>query len=328
MNGLTWTYPWVLWFLLLLPAVGWWGWRRSKRCVRLAVAEELGDLPRSWRVRLWTAPLALRLSAMACLLVALALPVKVRTQEDVTTWGVDMMMLLDVSTSMQVRDVKPDRITAARNILHEFVLGRPHDRMGLIAFAGFPLLRCPLVADRELLARLVDSSSNRGFEDGTAIGDALLTAAVRLRDTKAKSRVVVLLTDGANNMGSVDPVTAARALAAKGIRVYTIGVGKEGAFEGEFVLPDGRKVNGRIESDLDEKSLSEIARITGGRYWRALDRDAIKNAYATIDKLEKSRVESHRYYQREPRHAPWVWAALVLLALSVLLERTVFRRMP
>jgi Ca-activated chloride channel family protein len=270
----------------------------------------------------------LRLLAIGALIVAAALPVKVRTVEEVSTWGVDMVLLLDVSTSMQARDVKPDRIGAARAILHDFVLGRTHDRMGLVAFAGFPLLRCPLVADRELLARLIDSTDNRGFQDGTAIGDALLSAANRLRDTRSHSRVVVLLTDGASNAGSVDPVTAARALAAKGIRVYTIGVGKEGDFTGSFTLPDGRTVQGTLQSDLDEKSLSEIARITGGRFWRALDRDALKKAYEAIDALEKSKVESKRYYHREPRHAPWIWAALGLLALSILLERTWLRRLP
>ena len=328
MREVEWTHAWVLWTLLLLPLLGWLGLRSGHRAPRLLVPEDLSTLPRSWRARLWGAPLVLRLLAIGCLVVVMALPVKVRSMEDVTTWGVDMMLLLDVSTSMQVKDVKPDRITAAKDIMHRFVLGRPHDRMGLIAFSGWPLLRCPLVADREMLARLVDSTDNRGFEDGTAIGDALLSAAVRLQGSKAHSKVVVLLTDGASNMGSVDPVTAARALAAKGIRVYTIGVGKQGTYEGDFVLPDGKKVHGQVASDIDEKALAEIARITGGRFWRAMDRNAIDDAYKAIDRMEKSRVESKRYYQREPRHAPWLWAALFLLAGSILLERTAFRRLP
>ncbi|MEN9354655.1 MAG: hypothetical protein RL318_1980 [Fibrobacterota bacterium] len=328
MRELSWTHPWILWFLAILPLLGWWAWRNARKGPRLLVPEALDSLPRSFRARIWATPMLLRLLAIGALIVAAALPVKVRTVEEVSTWGVDMVLLLDVSTSMQARDVKPDRIGAARAILHDFVLGRTHDRMGLVAFAGFPLLRCPLVADRELLARLIDSTDNRGFQDGTAIGDALLSAANRLRDTRSHSRVVVLLTDGASNAGSVDPVTAARALAAKGIRVYTIGVGKEGDFTGSFTLPDGRTVQGTLQSDLDEKSLSEIARITGGRFWRALDRDALKKAYEAIDALEKSKVESKRYYHREPRHAPWIWAALGLLALSILLERTWLRRLP
>lgn len=328
MRELSWTHPWALWTLLLLPVLFWWAWKMAHRGPRLLVPEPVDTFPRSFRSRIWALPLGLRVLAVGALIVAAALPVKVRTVEEVSTWGVDMMLLLDVSTSMQARDVKPDRIGAARTILHDFVLGRPHDRMGLVAFAGFPLLRCPLVADRELLARLIDSTDNRGFEDGTAIGDALLAAANRLKDRHSRSRVVVLLTDGASNAGSVDPVTAARALAAKGIRVYTIGVGKEGDFTGTFTLPDGRQVNGTLQSDLDEKSLSEIARITGGRFWRALDRDALKKAYETIDGLEKSKVESKRYYQREPRHLPWLWAAFGLLTLSVLLERTWLRRLP
>lgn len=328
MRELSWTHPWALWTLLLLPVLFWWAWRMAHRGPRLLAPESIDTFPRSFRSRIWALPLGLRVLAVGALIVAAALPVKVRTVEEVSTWGVDMMLLLDVSTSMQAKDVKPDRIGAARTILHDFVLGRPHDRMGLVAFAGFPLLRCPLVADRELLARLIDSTDNRGFEDGTAIGDALLAAANRLKDRHSRSRVVVLLTDGASNMGSVDPVTAARALAAKGIRVYTIGVGKEGDFTGTFTLPDGRQVNGTLQSDLDEKSLSEIARITGGRFWRALDRDALKKAYETIDGLEKSKVESKRYYQREPRHLPWLWAAFGLLTISVLLERTWLRRLP
>lgn len=329
MRELSWTHPWLLWTLLLLPLLAWGAWKRARSgAPRLLSAQGFEGLPRSLRERVWALPLGLRVLAVGLLIVAAALPVKVRTVEEVSTWGVDMMLVLDVSTSMQARDVKPDRIGAARVILRDFVLGRPHDRMGLVAFAGFPLLRCPLVADREMLARLVDSTDNRGFEDGTAIGDALLSAANRLKDRKARSRVIVLLTDGASNMGSVDPVTASRALAAKGIRVYTIGVGKEGDFTGTFTLPDGRQVQGTLQSDLDEKSLSEIARITGGRFWRALDREALKKAYQAIDALEKSKVESKRYYQREPRHMPWIWAALGILTFSVLLERTWLRRLP
>ncbi len=329
MRELSWTHPWLLWTLLLLPLLAWGAWKRSRTgSPRLLSAVGFEGLPRSFKERVWALPLGLRVVAVGLLVVAAALPVKVRMVEEATTWGVDMMLVLDVSTSMQAKDVKPDRIGAARSILHDFVLGRPYDRMGLVAYAGFPLLRCPLVADRELLARLIDSTNNWGFEDGTAIGDALLSAANRLTDRKARSRVIVLLTDGASNMGTVDPVSAARALAAKGIRVYTIGVGREGNYTGSFTLPDGRQVNGTLQSDLDEKSLSEIARVTGGRFWRALDRDALKKAYEVIDALEKSKVESRRYYQREPRHMPWIWLALGLLTVSVLLERTWLRRLP
>jgi Ca-activated chloride channel family protein len=329
-HGIDWQNPWVFWLLLLLPLFVWIGWKSRARAPRMFhPGFPRGFHPRAGiRRRISSLPLWLRLLALACLLVGLARPVIRTPWSEDSVNGVDIVLMLDVSTSMQIRDVSPNRIEAARRIMADFIAGRDRDRMGLVAFAGHPVTRCPLTTDREVLRDLLDSTSNQDMDDGTAIGDALMMAGNRLRKSMTKSKVVVLLTDGQNNMGAMDPLAAARVLATEGIRVYTIGLGTEGVFEQEFKLPDGQVVRGKVQSDMDTRTLSAIAATTGGKFWRALDRGALQKAYAEIDRLERTRISTRTQWEVHERFRVWAFAALVLSLLAWTLEATVLRRVP
>ena len=330
MSGLNWQHPWVLWFLLALPLVGWAGWMLRRMVPRMRHP----GLPKGFKPRvglrrfLSPLPLWLKIAALGMLVTALARPILRTAWSEDSVNGVDIMLAMDVSTSMQIKDVKPSREEAARQILARFISGRDRDRMGLVAFAGRPVTRCPLTTDRQVLRDLLDSTSNQGLDDGTAIGDALLMAGNRLRKSNAKSRVVVLLTDGQNNMGSVDPISASKAIASLGIRIYTIGLGTVGTFTQDFKLPDGTVQQGQIQSDMDAKTLAEVARTGNGKFFRALDRDALQNAYDAIDRLERTKISTNTHWEVHERFVAWVLAALGLLLLAMVLEHTWLRRLP
>lgn len=326
----TWLEPRFLWLLALLPFVLWGGMRAVSRRPRLL----LPGLPPGFRPR-WSlrsllapAPVVLRVAAMGLLVAALARPVERTAWSEDDIHGVDIVLVMDVSTSMQISDLKPSREQAARAMIRRFVAGRPNDRMALVAFAGRPVTRAPLTTDRDLLRTLVDETTNEGLQDGTAIGEALLMAGNRLRGSQAKSKVVVLLTDGENNAGAIDPVSAARALGSLGIRVHTIGVGREGRFEQVFRLPDGTERRGIVESKMDARSLAEVAGITKGKFFRAIDDDALDKAWSEIDRMEKTRITSRTWWETKERFEMWLLGALAALALAAILEVTWLRRIP
>ncbi|MBK8801683.1 MAG: VWA domain-containing protein [Fibrobacteres bacterium] len=325
-----WLRPELVWLLAALPALGWLAWRARRRVPRMLLPGlPKGFKPRSsLRRKLSSLPLWIRLAALACLVAAVARPVSRTAWNEDSIHGVDIILAFDVSTSMQIRDVKPSRIEAARAMMNQFVLSRSHDRMGVVAFAGKPMTRCPLTTDREVLRDLIDSTSNLGVEDGTAIGDALLLAGNRLRQSKSESKVVVLLTDGQNNAGAIDPLSASRALSAMGIRLYTIGLGTSGIFEQDFVLPDGSRRRGSLQSDLDPKVLEAMANVGGGKSFLATDRDALSKAYSEIDRLEKSEISSKTFWETRELFVPWAIAALCLVLAAWALERTWLRRTP
>lgn len=325
-----WLRPELFWLLAALPPLGWLAWRARRRVPRMLLPGlPKGFKPRSsLRRKLSSLPLWIRLTALACLVVAVARPVSRTAWNEDSIHGVDIILAMDVSTSMQIRDVKPSRIEAARAMMGKFVLSRSHDRMGVVSFAGKPMTRCPLTTDREVLRDLIDSTSNLGVEDGTAIGDALLLAGNRLRQSKAKSKVVVLLTDGQNNAGAIDPLSASRALSALGIRLYTIGLGTNGTFEQDFILPDGSHRRGSLQSDLDPNILEAMASVGGGKAFLATDRDALSKAYSEIDRLEKSEISSKTFWETRELFVPWAIAALCLLLAAWALERTWLRRTP
>ena len=330
LKSMEWQHSWVLWFLCALPLVAWIGWAAWHRAPRmLHPGFPLGFRPRmGLKRRISSLPLWLRILSIGCLVVGLARPVVRTPWNEDSVNGVDIVLMLDVSTSMQIRDVKPNRIEAARQILSNFAAGRDRDRMGMVAFAGRPVTRCPLTTDREVLRQIIDSTSNQDMDDGTAIGDALMMAGNRLRNSSARSKVVVLLTDGQNNMGAMDPLAAARVLATEGIRIYTIGLGTEGVFEQDFKLPDGRVVNGKVQSDMDAKSLSAIAEVSNGKFWRALDRGALESAYAAIDRLERTKISVRTEWEVHERFRLWALAALALCVGAWVLEATWLRRGP
>ncbi len=325
-------FAWPVAFLALIP-VGVAAWYALRRRPDRSVAYPSLDavIASGLEAPLWKryGRLALRVLTLALIVTALARPQTGRSEYRTHTEGVDIMLVLDASGSMQAEDFRPkNRLYVAREVVKEFISGRKHDRIGLVAFAAQAVTQCPLTLDYPVLTRLVDRVDIGMLEDGTAIGVALATACNRLKNSKAKSRVVILLTDGQNNAGAIDPATAARVAATLGIRVYTVGVGTRG----RAPMPVNDPVFGRrmvqVRVDLDEDTLIEIARITGGRYFRATNRDELETVYEEIDKMEKTKIESRTFVNYTDHYAWFVLPALVLLMAEVLLGQTILREVP
>ena len=272
-------------------------------------------------------PFALRAFALVMVVIAIARPRSSEELSKVDTEGIDIVLAMDVSTSMLARDLTPDRISASKDIAIEFISQRPSDRMGIVVFAGESFTQCPLTTDRATLINLMKEVQTDLIEDGTAIGNGLATAVARLKDSDAKSRVVILLTDGVNNSGEVSPQTAAEIAKTYGVRVYTIGVGKEGMAPYPVMTPWGVQVQ-NLKVEIDEKLLKEVAESTGGRYFRATDNTKLAEIYSEINKMEKAKttVDSFPVY-KELFGSFAVWALLALL-LELLLNWFVIRRLP
>jgi Ca-activated chloride channel family protein len=269
--------------------------------------------------------MVLRLLVLGLLVAALSRPQFGVDTTPITTRGVDVMAVLDVSGSMKAQDFAPNRLEAAKAVLAEFVAGRPHDRVGLVVFAGEAFTQVPLTLDQRILASAIERASTGMVADGTAIGSALATAVGRLKDSAAKSRVVVLLTDGVNTQGDIDPLTAAEMAASMGIRVYTIGVGRSGRFSQVVDDPVFGKRRVMVQTEVDEELLTRVADETGGRFFRARDEAALREIYATIDRLEKSEITSLRHLAWRDLY-PWLaGAALAMLLLEWALVQSRFR---
>ncbi|MCG8699691.1 MAG: VWA domain-containing protein [Bacteroidales bacterium] len=266
--------------------------------------------------------------AIALLIIALARPQSSKQWENVDTLGIDIVMALDVSSSMLARDFKPDRLEASKNVAIEFISGRPNDRMGLVVFSGETFTQCPLTTDHAVLINLFKDIKSGMIEDGTAIGVGLANATKRLKDSDAISKVVILLTDGVNNQGVIDPITAAELAKTFGIRVYTIGVGTEG--EAPYPVQNffGQTVMRRMKVEIDEETLQQISDITGGKYFRATNNNTLKNIYEQIDQLEKSRISVKEYSRKEEKFLPYVLWAIGLLLLEFLIQKVVLRIVP
>jgi Ca-activated chloride channel family protein len=323
-------YPWVLWILLLIPVLGIVYWRRKQKLVTEVTFSSLQPFdhtPRSLRERLRDVPLGLRLFALALFIVALARPQSVSSRENVSTEGIDIVLLLDISGSMLAEDFTPNRMEAAKQVAKEFIDGRMNDRIGLVIFSAESFTQCPLTTDYPVLESLLREVKNGMIEDGTAIGLAIANGVNRLKDSKAKSRVMILLTDGVNNRGEIDPITAARIAATYGIRVYTVGVGAQGEAPYPVQTPFGiqRRL---IPVDLDEKTLQAVADMTGGKYFRATDNRTLKAIYREIDKLERSKIEVTAYKRYSELFYGWLGAGLLVLLLEVGLASTVLRKIP
>lgn len=314
--------PWALLLLLLLP--GWWllTRRREPGAVVFSRATLAARSGHSWRTRLVRLPGWLRAVAFASLVVALAAPRTGAAVVDVEAEGIAIVVVLDISSSMLAEDFAPDnRLRVAKQQVGEFIAGRRHDRIGLVAFAGEALTQVPITIDYAVLHEALDQlRAGVGLlEDGTAIGTAIATAANRLRRVPGESRVMIVMTDGENNRGEIDPITAARAAAAYGIRIYTIGVGSEGVAP----IPVGVGPFGvqyaNLPVHIDEELLREIAGLSGARYFRATNRQALDSIYDQIDRLERTTVEVSRYVNYTPRVLPFI----LLGALALLAEWTV-----
>ena len=272
-------------------------------------------------------PFALRIFALAMIIVAIARPRTSEQLEKVDTEGIDIVLAMDVSTSMLARDLTPDRISASKDIAIEFISQRPSDRMGIVVFAGESFTQCPLTTDRATLINLMKEVQTDLIEDGTAIGNGLATAIARMKDSDAKSRVVILLTDGVNNRGEISPQMAAEIAKTYGVRVYTIGVGKEGMAPDPVMTPWGVEVQ-NVKVEIDEKLLSEIAESTGGRYFRATDNTKLAEIYGEINKMEKARTTVDSFPVYKELFLNYALAALLALLLELLLNWFVIRRLP
>ena len=320
--------------LLLIPYVVWYLMYREKSepTMRMGDTNAYRYTHRSWRVRLMPLQLVLRLAVFILLIVILARPQTQNSWKNKSVEGIDIMLAMDVSTSMLAEDLKPNRIEAAKQVAAEFIAGRPNDNIGLTIFAGESFTQCPMTTDHSSLLSLLQNVrtdiAQRGLiEDGTAIGMGLANAVSRLKDSKAKSRVVILLTDGSNNRGDLSPMTSAEIAKSLGIRVYTIGVGTN------KVAPYPMSVGGGIQYvnipvEIDTKTLSDIAAATDGDFYRATNNKELQQIYKEIDKLEKSKLNVKKFSKRFEAYQPFAMAAILLLLLEILLRITLFRKLP
>lgn len=323
--------PYYLWLLaLIVPMIAYYVWRvrQGGAAIQISTVEGVLRAPKSVRYYLRHLPFVLRTAAYALLVVALARPQGIEQNVRTSTEGIDIILSIDVSGSMLARDFKPDRITAAKEVAASFISDRVGDRLGLVVFAGEAFTQSPLTTDQSTLQTLLARIRSGLIEDGTAIGNGLATAINRLRESEAKSKVIILLTDGINNRGEIAPMTAAEIARAQGIRVYTIGVGSRGTAPYPAVDMFGNMtfINQKVE--IDEKTLTEIARLTGGRYFRATDKEKLQAIYDEINQLEKSRVEVTERITYHELFLGWVLAALALLTAELLLSNLVLKRIP
>jgi len=328
--------PWLLSLLLILPLLAarpLWAkkWSRPSS-LRYADVRAVGGTSHSWRVRLRPALNALRLVALALAILALARPQTGQAREIVKGEGVDIALALDISGSMASLDFEPqNRLEAAKEVISDFVQKRPYDQIGLVVFASNAFSQSPPTTDHNVLRRLLDRTklaTDLGIDDGTAIGMGLANAGNMLKDSEAKSKVIILLTDGVNNAGEIDPLTAAEAAEALGIKVYTIGMGRPGQVPVPVKDVFGREKVVYQESALDEATLQEIAATTGGRYYRAEDTAGLKQIYDEIDSLEKSQVEVEHFDRYRELMGWLLLPALGLVAGEMVLRKTLFRKLP
>ncbi|QXD14532.1 VWA domain-containing protein [Rhodocaloribacter litoris] len=322
--------PGWLWLLVLVPVVGAWTWWRDRHRPGLRfsnVAAARGVPPSHWS-RLRALPAVLRMTTLALGILALARPQERNVTRERFAEGVDIMMVLDTSTSMRAQDFTPNRFEAARNVGAEFIRGRVSDRIGLIVFAAKAYTQAPLTLDYDFLLAMLREVEIGVIEDGTAIGTALATAVARLKDSEARSKVIILLTDGQNNRGEISPETAAEVAATMGVRIYAIGVGARG--EAPFIVdhPFAGPQRRMVPVEIDEEMLQALAEKTGGKYFRATDNEALRAIYREIGELEKTKIEERVYVDHEERYAAFLWPAFGLLLLELLLVNTRLRRLP
>jgi len=316
-------------FLLLPPAVLWYLFKYKSQTAELKISSLKGfKVGNSWLPKIKHLLFALRLMALALLITAMARPrtVDVSTKTK-TTKGIDIVMAIDVSASMLAKDLAPNRLEALKDVASEFIKGRPNDRIGLVEYAGESYTKTPITSDKAIVLRsLKEIKYNTIIEGGTAIGMGLATAVNRIKDSKALSKVIILLTDGVNNSGFIDPKIASELAVEYGIKTYTIGLGTNGmALSPIAILPNGNFQYGRVQVEIDEDLLKEIAEVTGGKYFRATNNKKLVEIYDEINKLEKTEIEEFKFYNYEEKYRPLVLLAGLLLLLELLFRITIFR---
>lgn len=330
LEGIEFVNKQFFWLFLLLPlAIVWYVLKNNKQTAELNMSSLKGfKLSHSVLPKFKHALLVLRLLALALIIMALARPqtVDISTKTK-TTKGIDIVMAIDVSASMLAKDLSPNRLEALKAVASDFINGRPNDRIGLVEYAGESYTKTPITSDKTIVLKsLRDIRYNNIIEGGTAIGMGLATSVNRLKDSQAKSKVIILLTDGVNNTGLIDPKLASDLAVEYGIKVYTIGLGTNGmALSPVAIRPNGSFQYGRIQVEIDEDLLKEIAQATGGKYFRATNNQKLKEIYKEIDKLEKTDIEEFKFYNYEEKFRPLILLALGFLLLELILRHTVFR---
>jgi len=331
MGNIEFAYPAFFYALALLPLMTAWyiwkGWRGSGS-FKLSGFENLDERIGSSRIWLRHILFVLRLLVVALIIVVLARPQSSNRWEQVTTEGIDIVLCMDVSGSMRAMDFKPSRLEASKSVGIEFVNARQDDRFGLVVFAGESFTQCPLTTDRAVVINFLKEIDFGVIEDGTAIGMGLATAVNRIKDSNARSKVVILLTDGVNNRGDIGPVTAAEIAAGFGIRVYTIGVGTHGSAPVPLQDVYGRTVTRNMPVEIDEEVLQKIAETTDGTYFRATDNNKLREIYQQIDQMETTRLDVKQFSRKKEEYFPFLLAAMILLLVEILLRYTVFRTIP
>lgn len=329
MNNITFAHPALLWLLLLVPLMVVWyvlRYRRQKPALQYSTLSLLADDKPSLRQQLYPLLIVLRCVAVASIVVALAHPQSQLSRQEMKVEGIDIVLAMDVSGSMKALDFKPDRLEAAKAVAKEFINGRQNDRIGLVIFAGEAFTQVPLTIDHAVLQRQLAALKSGLIQDGTAIGDGLATAVNRVKNSEAKSKVIILLTDGVNNMGSVDPSNAAEIAALYGIRLYTIGIGTRGTAPYPFQDQFGRIHYQNVDVEIDEQLLRQMAANTdGGAYYRATNKKTLQEIFHQIDQLEKSKIDVTQFAQTKDEQGRFVWLALGALLLELLLGLLYFK---
>ncbi len=322
--------PEYFYFLLIIPILIIWYFLKNSGSfaeIQFSGFSPFNNLKKTKKQRFYHIMIIFRLLAIILLIVALARPQSSLSKQDVNIEGIDIMMAYDISGSMLAEDFKPNRLESARDVAINFINGRPNDRIGLVIFSGEAFTQCPLTTDHSVLKNLFLSVKSGIIEDGTALGDGLATAISRIKDSKAISKVVILLTDGVNNMGSVDPLSAADIAKMFGIRVYTIGVGTTGLAPYPFQTPFGIQYQ-NVEVKIDEALLKQISKITKGNYYRATSKTKLENIFKEIDRLEKSKIDVTEFHKKSEEFLYFVLIAGLLLLMELFLRYTVYRTIP
>lgn len=328
LDNVSFANPEFFWLLLLLPlALLWYYFKRNEQVASLKISSIKGFTVNSLLPKLKPMLFALRLLALGAIIIAMARPqtedISTRTK---TTKGIDIVMAIDVSSSMLARDLKPNRLSALKEVAADFIRERPNDRIGLVAYAGEGYTKTPITSDKSIVLGALREITYGQLNDGTAIGMGLATAVNRLKESKAISKVIILLTDGVNNSGFIEPQTAAELAVEFGIKVYTIGLGTNGnALSPISYNSDGSFRYGMRQVEIDEDLLKNIAKATGGKYFRATDNEKLEAIYGEINKLEKTEIEEFKYYRYEEKFRPWVLLAGALLVMEWILRNTLFR---
>lgn len=328
LENISFANPDFFWLFLLLPlAILWYVFKQKEQTASLRISSIKGFSYSSFLPKLKHGLFLLRLLALGAIIVAMARPqtedISTRTK---TTKGIDIVMAIDVSSSMLARDLKPNRLAALKKVAADFIKKRPNDRIGLVAYAGEGYTKTPITTDKSIVLSALREITYGQLEDGTAIGMGLATSVNRLKESKAKSKIIILLTDGVNNSGFIEPQTAADLAIEFGIKTYTIGLGTNGnALSPIAYNADGSFRYGMRQVEIDEELLQDIAHVTGGKYFRATNNETLEEIYDEINKLEKTEIEEFKYYRYEEKFRPWVLIAGALLLLEWVLRNTVFR---